>query len=214
MDTLRHVPQSRRLADGARSLGQVGRSEKLINELLDFLALRHPDLVPHVQRSAEIAGAVARRMGLSSPARRRVACVARLHDVGKVALPAKVLEKPGPLNSAEWEAVTRHPAIGAKLLETIKPLAWAAPMVRASHERNDGKGYPDGLSGEQIPLESRIVFVCDAFDAITSERPYQAAVGGAAAMRELERCAGTQFDPVVVAALASVMPLPGPAFEL
>jgi len=212
VETTGHQTRPRLLGRSVR-LSSAYRSERLIDELLDALADRHPDLVPHAQRSAEISKAVTARLHLSRPVCKRVACAARLHDIGKLALPRRVLEKPGPLNSAEWEAMKRHPAIGAKILESIRPLAWAAPLVRASHERFDGTGYPDGLAGEWIPLESRIVFACDAFDAMTSDRPYQPPMKLNNALLELERCAGTQFDPVVVEALVSVMPLTGPAFE-
>jgi two-component system, cell cycle response regulator len=111
-----------------------------------------------------------------------------------------VLHKPGPLDEEEWELMRRHPTIGANILSAAPALARVAEIVRATHERYDGAGYPRGLAAEQIPLASRIVFVCDSFDAMTSRHPYRAARTEADALAELRRCAGTQFDPDVVAA--------------
>jgi HD-GYP domain-containing protein (c-di-GMP phosphodiesterase class II) len=123
-----------------------------------------------------------------------------LHNIGKVAIPFAVLHKPGPLDEQEWELMRRHPGIGANILSAAPALARVAEIVRCTHERHDGTGYPRGLAGEQIPLASRIVFVCDSFDAMISERPYGEVMTEADALQELRRCAGTQFDPYVVEA--------------
>jgi HD-GYP domain-containing protein (c-di-GMP phosphodiesterase class II) len=128
-----------------------------------------------------------------------------LHDVGKLAVPDSILDKAGPLDGDEWSFICRHPLIGQRILAATPGLAGAAALVRASHERPDGCGYPDGLSGDDIPLGARIVAVCDAYRAMTSERPYRGAMTAAAALDELRQGAGSQFDPVVVAAFADAV---------
>ena len=126
--------------------------------------------------------------------------------MGKVAIPESILAKPGPLDDEEMTFVRRHTLIGARILLAAPSLAPEARLVRASHERWDGAGYPDGLAGEQIPLGSRIIFACDAFEAMTSaERPYRVPVSTELALEELRRCAGTQFDPRVVEVLGDVV---------
>ncbi len=116
-----------------------------------------------------------------------------------------VLRKPGKLDPDEWSIVEQHPAWGAEMLAKLPELAGVAALVRYEHERWDGNGYPDGLRGEEIPLPSRIVFACDAYHAMTSDRPYRAARASHEALREMRRGAGTQFDPAVVAALEAVV---------
>ncbi len=148
-----------------------------------------------------MAALLARRMGLSEEEAADVARVVVLRDVGKAGVGYTLLNKPGPLDEDEWERVKRHPLIGERIVASTEGLAHLAPVVRSEHERWDGLGYPDGLSGEDIPLASRIAFVCCAFRAMTSERPYRGAMGTDAALRELERNAGTQFCPRAVGAL-------------
>jgi HD-GYP domain-containing protein (c-di-GMP phosphodiesterase class II) len=131
--------------------------------------------------------------------------VAQLHDVGKVAVPDHILRKRGPLDDGEWETIRGHSAAGARIVRSIDGLAHLAPSIRAAHERWDGTGYPDGLAGEGIPMPSRISAVCDAFDAMTSDRPYRSSLGARAAIREVERCSGTQFAPDVARALLRVL---------
>ena len=123
---------------------------------------------------------------------------AELHDVGKVAIPDAILNKPAPLDPLEWEFIRRHTLIGERIIAAAPALGPVAALVRSSHERCDGTGYPDKLTQQQIPVGSRIVAVADAFDAMTAERPYNAAITPQHALTELRRCAGTQFDPVVV----------------
>ena len=120
---------------------------------------------------------------------------ALLHDVGKLAIPQAILAKPGALDDAEWATMRSHPEIGAAAVAEVRELAHLAPAVRASHERWDGTGYPDGLAGYDIPIASRITAVCDAYDAMTSDRPYRAARSHLVALAELLACAGTQFCP-------------------
>ncbi len=149
----------------------------------------------------EMAALLARRMGLPEEEAAEVARVALLRDVGKIGVDDGVLGKPGPLDGAEWELVRRSPVVGERIVASARGFAHLAPAVRAAYERWDGGDYPDGLSGEDIPVASRIAFVCGAFEAMTSERPYREALGADAALRELERNAGTQFCPRAVEAL-------------
>ena len=122
---------------------------------------------------------------------------ALLHDIGKVAIPDEILHKAGQLNDDEWEVMRQHPAIGERILRAIPGLGGVARIVRHEHERFDGGGYPDGLAGKQIPIGSRIILACDAYHAMTSDRPYRKAMDHAEAIRELAASAGTQFDPEV-----------------
>jgi putative nucleotidyltransferase with HDIG domain len=165
----------------------------------------HPDLEDHLVGVARLAEAVAVELGLPAGEVTRVRLAAALHDVGKMAIPAAILEKPGPLSEHERQFLDRHTIIGARILHAAPDLSQLSDVVRSSHERIDGEGYPDRLAGNEIPLASRIIFVCDAFDAITSERSYAAAKTPADALAELRRNAGTQFDPVAVDALVRVL---------
>jgi two-component system, cell cycle response regulator len=129
---------------------------------------------------------------------------AKLHDVGKTAIPDEILNKPGPLDQDEWEFMRSHTVIGERIVLAAPSLAQTAGLVRSSHERFDGTGYPDALDGRAIPLGASIIAVCDAFDAMVATRPYRAAMAPADAVAELRRCAGTQFDPLVVEAFCAV----------
>ena len=157
--------------------------------------------------------AVAGRLGLDEHRRRNVEFGALLHDVGKVAIPNEIINKPGPLDDAEWEIMRTHTVEGQRMLDRVGGVMREVGLiVRGSHERWDGGGYPDGLAGEAIPLEARIIAACDAYNAMTTTRPYRNALDPATAAAELVRCAGTQFDPKVVeAVLAEVGPLAGAA---
>ena len=145
--------------------------------------------------------AVGRRLGLAEDELRTLRFGAILHDIGKVAVPERILTKRGPLTDAERREVERHPVIGERILSSVDFLRDVLPLVRHEHERWDGKGYPDGLADEQIPLGSRIILACDAYDAMTSDRPYRPAMSEAEARAELLAGAGTQFDERVVTAL-------------
>jgi diguanylate cyclase (GGDEF)-like protein len=153
---------------------------------------------------ADLAEAVALKLRVPLDELSKIRQAAELHDVGKLAIPEQILSKPGTLSGDEWEFVKRHPLIGERILAAAPDFGAAAKLVRSSHERWDGTGYPDKLSGPEIPLGARIISVCDAFDAMTTTRPYAPQLGSEDAMSELVRCAGTQFDPDVVAAFASV----------
>ena len=148
-----------------------------------------------------MAELLARRMGLPREEAAEAARVVALRDVGKAVVGDGVLGKPGPLDAAEWELVRRSPVVGGRIVASVQGLAHLAPAVRATYERWDGRGYPDELSGEEIPVTSRIALVCGAFEAMTSDRPYRGALGVDAALRELERNAGSQFCPRAVGAL-------------
>lgn len=168
--------------------------------LLSVLAERHPELRDHASTVAETTRSVAATLGLGGAEVDDVVRATELHDIGKMAIPEAILHKPGPLDDEEWQFMRRHPVIGERILSAAPALARTATLVRSSHERPDGCGYPDGLRGEEIPLGSRIVFVCAAFDAMTSERPHQSPMSTEQALAELRRCAGAQFDPAVVEA--------------
>jgi diguanylate cyclase (GGDEF)-like protein/putative nucleotidyltransferase with HDIG domain len=172
--------------------------------LLRVLAERHPDVDAHSSSVARLAEAVARHLGLADHEAERVRVAAELHDIGKVGIPDTILHKRGPLNEDEWAFMRRHTIIGERILTAAPSLEPVARIVRASHERLDGRGYPDGLAGEDIPLAARIVFVCDSFDAMTSDRPYAKGRSAEVAIAELRRCAGAQYDPAVVEAFAAV----------
>jgi HD-GYP domain-containing protein (c-di-GMP phosphodiesterase class II) len=155
----------------------------------------------HEEDVAGLAERVALRMGLVPSGARDVRYAALLHDVGKVAVPSEILLKPGPLTDTEWVAMRRHAAVGGDLVARIEAFAHLAPAVRASHERWDGDGYPDGIAGEEIPLAARIIAACDTYDAIVTDRPYRPARTPAQAREELRRVAGAQLDARVVEVL-------------
>ena len=160
----------------------------------------------HTRDVVDLSLEVADGMGLGSEQRRKVEFGALLHDVGKVAIPNEIINKPGPLNDAEWAIMRTHTAEGQRMLDRVGgTMSEVGAIVRGSHERWDGGGYPDGLTGEAIPLEARIICACDAYNAMTTTRSYRAAMAPAAAAAELVRCAGTQFDPAVVEALLDVL---------
>jgi two-component system cell cycle response regulator len=173
--------------------------------LMQAVRERHAGLQDHLGEVGTLAQGVARSFGMDSETVQQVIRAAELHDIGKMAIPETILDKPGPLNDAEIELMRQHTIIGDRILAAAPSLRPVGALVRASHERWDGKGYPDGLIGEEIPLGSRIIAVCDAYDAMTSGRPYQSAVSAREAVAELRRCAGTQFDPAVVAAFADLV---------
>jgi len=159
----------------------------------------------HSKSVVNLSAQVARRLDLTARQIAETEQVAMLHDVGKVAVPDHILQKPGPLEEHERKLIEEHPVVGAKIVRSIAGLAHLAPAIRAGHERWDGQGYPDGLAGEDIPIVSRITFVCDAFDAMTSDRPYRRSLGVDRARRELEANAETQFCSATVHALMSVI---------
>jgi diguanylate cyclase (GGDEF)-like protein len=211
------VPSESRDAEGALQLadqrmyahkngGRPTAGRQVSDALLRALEERVPDLGEHLDGVAELSEAVARRLGLDADQVARTRLAAELHDIGKVAIPDAILLKPEPLAPEEREFIERHTLIGERIVSAAPALSHVAGLVRSSHERVDGSGYPDRLAGEQIPLGSRIVGVCDAFDAMVSPRPYRPdALTEREAVDELRRCAGTQFDAAVVEAFTAVL---------
>ena len=180
----------------------AGRQSKEV--LMRALAETNPALGVHLDGIARLAEATAERLGLSDEEVQQVCQAAELHDVGKVAIPDAILDKPGPLDPGEWQFIRRHPLVGERIIGAAPALEAVAGLVCSSHEHWDGRGYPDALAGHGIPLGSRIVAVADAFDAMTADRAYRSAGSAQDALSELRRCAGTQFDPVVVEAFCAV----------
>jgi HD-GYP domain-containing protein (c-di-GMP phosphodiesterase class II) len=158
----------------------------------------------HSERVADLAVRVAERMGLTQELVELTRLAASLHDLGKLAIPEEILRKPGPLTDPERLVLERHPQIGYRMLECLG-VTPVAEWVLHHHERWDGTGYPDGLHGDDIPLGARIIFVADAFDAMTNDRVYRSKLSIEAAVEELESCSGTQFDPDAVSALVIEM---------
>ncbi len=168
--------------------------------LLRALSERNPSLGDHVRGVVELGVAVGERLALPPEELEDLRRAAELHDIGKVAIPDAILAKQDPLNDAEREYARHHTIIGERILQAAPALGSVARIVRSTHERMDGKGYPDHLAGAAIPLAARIVLVCDAFEATTTPRGYREAMSSEVAIEELERCAGAQFDPRVVSA--------------
>ena len=159
----------------------------------------------HSESVLEMVERVARGLGLDEDEIDRVKAAALLHDIGKVAIPDDILNKPGPLTDDEWKVMKDHTVVGERILRAIPGLGGVARIVRHEHERWDGSGYPDGLAGEDIPVGARIILACDAYHAMTSDRPYRTALSHAEAIKELTRGAGTQFDPAVVEVLVGML---------
>ena len=173
--------------------------DEAVAVLLKLASEGAPHVAAHMERTERLAMAFVKDLGLGQPLARLVLLTARLHDIGKLGVPPWLLEKTGPLTEFELGLMQEHTLIGQEMLERRPELLPIGPLVRATHERWDGSGYPDGLSGGAIPLPSRIVAICDAFDAMTRPRSYSDAMSIPAALKELQECAGSQFDPGAVA---------------
>lgn len=159
----------------------------------------------HSRRVTRYCAAIAKVMGLSPDECIDLRYAAGLHDIGKVAISRRILNKLGKLSDEEFAVMKRHSTIAIRILEKIDGLQGAAPMIKHHHERFDGRGYPDGLAGEEIPSGSRIISVAEAFDILTSDVPWRDAMDQESALKELEACAGTQFDPIVVQAFRTAL---------
>jgi diguanylate cyclase (GGDEF)-like protein len=196
------VENALRIADqrmyARKRVGRASAARQSRDVLLRTVAERNPELGHHQRDVAELAVVAARTFSLPAEEVEQIRQAAELHDVGKVAIPDAILEKPAALNESEWAFIRRHTLIGERIIAAAPALRHVAALVRSSHENFDGSGYPDRLAGQEIPLGSRIIAVCDAFDAMTTDRPYRKAKDETAAMSELRRCAGGQFDPDVV----------------
>ena len=181
-----------------RKTGRSSASRQSTDVLVQVLRERGADLHGHLTEVARLAAATARAMHLPHHEVKRIELAAELHDVGQSAIPDSILTKPGPLDDDEREIMRRHPKIGERIVRAAPSLARTADLVRSSHERFDGRGYPDQLPGAAIPIGARIIGVCDAFVRMTTDQPYHDAQSAADALAELRRCAGSQFDPAVV----------------
>jgi two-component system cell cycle response regulator len=205
-DEARTANAALRLAD-ERMYADKGRAHRAPTRdvLMQLLTERTPGLLDHVSGVTRLTAVVAARMDLDAEQLDETLRAAELHDIGKLAIPDEILNKPGPLDPTEWEFMKQHPVIGQRILNASAALSPVANLVRASHEHWDGRGYPDGLSGSAIPIGARIVAACDAYDAMTAERCYQHARSRQDALAELRRHAGTQFDPAVVDTICEVL---------
>jgi diguanylate cyclase (GGDEF)-like protein len=196
-----------RLADERMYAQKAGRATAGVQAtaaLVQVLIERDTDLSTHISRVAELSIATARELGLAEHEITRIGLAAQLHDIGKTAIPESILNKPGPLDDEEWGFVRSHTLVGERIIAAAPSLAHTATLVRSSHERIDGNGYPDRLAGDDIPLGSRIIAVCDAYDAMIAPRPYRNPRSVSDALSELQDWAGSQFDPDIVEAFITV----------
>jgi hypothetical protein len=201
----------RELADlASAALEEAERRERLeeivsagVDALVRAVDMRDDYTGRHSESVGELARRVGARLGMDGIELWLLELAARLHDVGKIGIPDEILNKPGPLDEHEWSVMRAHAELGAEMVAKVPGLEPVAPLVRAHHERWDGRGYPDGLRHEQIPLASRVISACDSFQAMTADRPYRAALDVDRAFAEMAAGAGTQFDPAVVTALRS-----------
>ncbi len=202
--TLRAIADALSMRD---ALAQLNRGlEQPILDLVDAVEAKDRETFGHVRRVSGYALAVGRRLGLSPQKLRSLALAAEMHDVGKISVPSSILAKPGPLTDEEFGVIKLHTIRGHEIAEQVKALRDLAEVIRHHHEHYDGTGYPDGLAGDEIPLLSRVITVADAYDAITSKRPYRDSRSHEQAMDEILRLRGAQFDPDCVDAFAAVFP--------
>jgi putative nucleotidyltransferase with HDIG domain len=194
----------------SQAIGQL--NDELFLTLAKIIDARDPYVSGHAAQVATYATTIALELELPADRVEQVRQAAFLHDIGKIGVPEKILHKPARLTDEEYEQVKTHVTLGAGFLETSQGLRHLAPFVRHHHERWDGRGYPDGLCEEQIPMEARILAVCDAVEAMASDRPYHAAMSPADIVAEVRRCAGTQFDPTVAEAFARIVEHKGDQF--
>jgi putative nucleotidyltransferase with HDIG domain len=208
------VPVAAMLALFARDRNERLEQAALLSSAYRGTALLLGDVVEsddaytgsHSRHVVELALGIADALGLDATQRRRVEFGALLHDVGKVRISKDIINKPGPLDDDEWEIMRRHTIEGEAMLQQVGgALADVGRIVRSSHEHFDGRGYPDGLAGADIPIEARIITSCDAYSAMTTDRAYREGRSASVALREMDRCAGTQFDPLVVRALCAIV---------
>jgi diguanylate cyclase (GGDEF)-like protein len=200
-EALRIADQRLYAQKNAHRLGRGRPHEVLLQTMFE----REPDLRAHVSDVAALSMAIGRTLGLSPEMQRQLELVAELHDVGKLAIPDSVLRKPGPLNAADWAVVREHTVVGQRILGVAPILHEVGKIVRHTHECWNGTGYPDGLAGVEIPVAARIITVCDAYAAMTSDRAYRPAMTSEQAVAELRSCAGTQFDPDIAEIFCSLL---------
>lgn len=202
-------------AGGAKSAGSNGgsgfradRASRVFDAssqiALEMLVAADPGTAAHCDDVEVLVGRLCARLGVEGQERKQIEVAARLHDIGKIAMPRRLLDKPGPLDDAEWKLIRQHTLVGERILSRVPELRTVATLVRHSHEHFDGSGYPDGLRGEEIPFGSRIILCADAFQAIRSDRPYRVGRRTREALAEIEAHSGSQFDPSVALALSKV----------
>src|SRR5689334_18325307 len=194
-----------RSGNGADPIELPSPREVAIDVCRAILAETDSGTAEHSDDVVLITEAIGQRMGFTGPEAEDLLAAASLHDIGKAWVPRRILEKRGPLNSEEWTLMRRHTLVGEEILSSVPELADVGRLVRHSHERWDGRGYPDRLMGAEIPLGSRIIFCADAFHAIRCDRPYRPGRSAREALAEIKRCAGSQFDPTVATALEEVV---------
>jgi two-component system, cell cycle response regulator len=188
-----------------KSSGRATAGRQSTDVLLSALTEHHPNLGDHLTGVAELVQATARDLDIDGDQLSELRDAAALHDIGKIAIPDSIINKPVELTQEEWVLMKQHTLIGERIVTSAPALRAAAPLVRSSHEAFDGSGYPDGLAGDAIPIGARVIAVCDAFDAMISNRSYSPAITIDDALAELKRCAGTQFDPAIVTAFQRIM---------
>lgn len=219
-----HVPRleatERQLLVFARELNQLYRAgrdrsdaldaayQEMVETLTLIVETKDPSTRAHLQRSHDYAVALAEVIDPALADDQRLRFGFLLHDVGKIGVPEAILAKPGPLDEEEWEVMRTHPELGERLVASVRALLGpAVAVIRSHHEHWDGGGYPDGLRGEEIPLAARVFAICDAFDAMTSDRPYRRALPIEVAIDQIEQGSGSQFDPQMVDAFGQLAPL-------
>ena len=198
----------RRREDGTLPWYAADRGVKapdVVAALVAALAAKDPVTSAHTERCSWYTARLAKEIGLKDDETSIVRLASLLHDIGKLGVPDEVLFKPGPLNEEEWAQMKQHPTSALHVLSQIHSIADATPAILHHHEHFNGSGYPDGLAGKEIPIASRILLVTDAFDAMTTNRPYRKAMPIDAAIEELKRNSGTQFDPMVVEAFLRIL---------
>lgn len=183
----------------------IGTNVEVVAALAQALEERDKYTGEHSESVVDLTERVAQAMGMDEEGVKNIRTAALLHDIGKVGIPDEILNKTGPLDAREWEIMRQHPVIGERIMRAIPGMGHIARIVRHEHERWDGGGYPDGLAGDAIPLDARIILACDAYHAMISDRPYRKAMSHHDAMNELTTHAGTQFDPEVVQALVGYL---------
>jgi diguanylate cyclase (GGDEF)-like protein len=205
-DETTEASEALRIADErlyAQKHSRRGESDRTMNALLEALSEHEPDLQVHLDGVVALSVEIGRRLGLRRDELDELTRAAQLHDLGKLAVPDEILHKPGPLDEREWDFIRQHTLVGERILRASPAYQNVATIVRSSHERWDGSGYPDGLAGEAIPLASRIVCACDAYDAMISSRPYRPPLSHEEALAEIEKGSGTMFDPTVARVLVA-----------
>jgi len=197
--------RSRRATVAAALAGAQPTAYDAVDSLISMLQLHEKDGRGHATRVARLAIALADELGIGDGEIEELEYGAMLHDVGKIDMPAEILCKPAPLNDAEWDVMRTHPQVGYDLVRKLPRFARAAEIVLAHHEAFDGSGYPHGLKGDDIPIGARILTIADSYDSMTHPHTQRPAMPPEMAVREIERCSGSQFDPYAAAALGRVL---------